>query len=130
MGLHEERYRRMIERLVEVRRRLGLSQATVAQQLVLDPQRPTKRPTQSFVSKCENRERRLDPVELAEFARIYGIRVADLLGEGDLPAGAALACEGHGAIGASFSADAPPALDARRESRVEHGPRKRRTPRG
>lgn len=118
MSLHEERYRRVIRKLVEVRKRLGLSQTTVASRLVLDPLRPTKRVTQSFVSKCENRERRLDAVELADFARVYGISVSELLGAGDLPAGAALARDGDGDdwVGAVFSADvldpppAPPAL--------------------
>jgi len=107
MSLHDERYRRLIERLVQARRRLGLSQSAVARRLMLDPQQPAKRPPQSFVSKCETRERRLDVVELADFARVYGISVGDLLGEGDLFAGATLAREGGDATGASRTTDGP-----------------------
>jgi hypothetical protein len=116
MSLHDERYRRLIERLVQARRRLGLSQSAVAQQLVLDPQRPGKRPPQSFVSKCETRERRLDAVELSVFARLYGMSVDDLLadGESDLLAGAALAREGSVSAGAAVSADRPPVENAGR----------------
>jgi co-chaperonin GroES (HSP10) len=41
----------------------GLTQTAVARQLA----RP-----QSFVSKCESGERRVDVIELQEFARLYG----------------------------------------------------------
>jgi hypothetical protein len=41
----------------------NLTQVAVARQLA----RP-----QSFVSKCESGERRVDVVELQEFARLYG----------------------------------------------------------
>jgi transcriptional regulator with XRE-family HTH domain len=56
-------YRRFLARLRAARRSYGLTQAQVAQQL----HRP-----QSFVSKCESGERRVDAVELARFARLYG----------------------------------------------------------
>jgi transcriptional regulator with XRE-family HTH domain len=49
-------------RLREARRAAGLTQAEVAGKL--------RRP-QSFVSKCESGERRVDVVELMEFARLY-----------------------------------------------------------
>lgn len=132
MSLHDERYRRVIERLVEARRRLGLSQVAVASRLVLDPRQPTKRPPQSFVSKCENRERRLDAVELADFARLYGISVLDLLGETDVLAGASLAREGDGPSGASMTEDkardeAPPASPAPKERRPGERTSQRKT---
>jgi transcriptional regulator with XRE-family HTH domain len=59
---YRQRYRHFLERLKEARREAGLSQIQVAEQL--------SRP-QSFVSKCESGERRVDAVELHEFARIY-----------------------------------------------------------
>jgi transcriptional regulator with XRE-family HTH domain len=56
-------YKRFLERLRDARVAAGLTQAEVAAAL--------RRP-QSFVSKCESGERRVDAVELAMFARIYG----------------------------------------------------------
>jgi transcriptional regulator with XRE-family HTH domain len=55
-------YRRFLARLRAARERAGLTQAEVARRL--------RRP-QSFVSKCEAGERRIDVVELSGFARIY-----------------------------------------------------------
>jgi transcriptional regulator with XRE-family HTH domain len=108
MSVYDERYRRLIEKLIQARKRLGLSQDAVARQLVLDPQRPEKRYLQSFVSKVETRERRLDAIELAEFARVYRTSVAELLGEGLGLGGAALAREGEGATGASLTGEGGP----------------------
>lgn len=55
-------YRAFLLRLREAREDAGLKQTDVARTL----HRP-----QSFVSKCESGERRVDIVELAEFAKIY-----------------------------------------------------------
>jgi transcriptional regulator with XRE-family HTH domain len=55
-------YRRILAALRKARKDAGLTQAEVAAQL----ERP-----QSFVSKCESGERRIDPAELRIFARIY-----------------------------------------------------------
>ena len=60
---HRESYRRFLGRLKTAREQAGLTQQAVAQELT----RP-----QSFVSKCESGERRVDVVELQEFARLYG----------------------------------------------------------
>lgn len=60
----------MLARLREARLKGGLTQAQVAHQL--------GRPV-SFVSKCELGERRLDPIDLLHFARIYGVSIMDLL---------------------------------------------------
>lgn len=134
MSLHDERYRQVIERLVAARRRAGLSQLAVANRLVLDPKQPAKRPPQSFVSKCETRERRLDAVELADFARVYGISVGDLLGEGELLAGASLAREGGAATGASVTDEAGPRSAPRaspsraRTHAAKRGPKRRGPP--
>lgn len=55
-------YQRFLEQLRAARKAAGLTQADVARRL--------GRP-QSFVSKCESGERRVDVVELAAFARLY-----------------------------------------------------------
>lgn len=52
----------MLKRLRQARKQAGLTQVEVAHAL--------KR-TQAFVSKCELGERRIDPIDLADFARIY-----------------------------------------------------------
>jgi transcriptional regulator with XRE-family HTH domain len=56
-------YQRMLERLRQARRDAGLTQAQVAERLGL---------RQTFVSKVELGERRIDPVELRRFAELYG----------------------------------------------------------
>ena len=60
---YRQRYRRFLNALRTARQQAGLTQETVARKLA----RP-----QSFVSKCESGERRVDVVELQEFARLYG----------------------------------------------------------
>jgi transcriptional regulator with XRE-family HTH domain len=59
---YRQRYRLFLKRLREARQEASLTQVQVARKL--------RRP-QSFVSKCESGERRVDVVELAEFARLY-----------------------------------------------------------
>jgi len=56
-------YKRFLTRLRQARTEAGLTQTDVAARL--------RRP-QSFVSKIESGERRVDVVELAELARLYG----------------------------------------------------------
>jgi transcriptional regulator with XRE-family HTH domain len=55
-------YEAMVERLRQARQEAGMTQETVAELL--------GRP-QSFVSKVENGDRRIDPVELCYFADLY-----------------------------------------------------------
>jgi transcriptional regulator with XRE-family HTH domain len=55
-------YQRFLARLRSARERAGLTQVEVARRL---------RVPQSFVSKSETGERRVDVVELASFARLY-----------------------------------------------------------
>jgi transcriptional regulator with XRE-family HTH domain len=69
-SLHSNRYRTLIRRLKEARKRAGLTQVQVAR-LLGKPQ--------SFVSKIEQCERRLDPIELLDIARLYKARISDLL---------------------------------------------------
>ena len=53
----------MCRRLKEARRRSGLTQVEAARALGQP---------QNFVSKCETGERRIDPIELADFIALYG----------------------------------------------------------
>ncbi len=62
MARRSPAYRLFLTRLREARRAAGLTQAEVAAKL--------RRP-QSFVSKCESGERRVDMVELQEMAQLY-----------------------------------------------------------
>jgi len=72
---YTDTYRILIERLIQARRKRGMTQAELALQLGRH---------QSFVSKIENRERRLDVVEFIEIARLIGEDphdIIDALGE-------------------------------------------------
>ncbi len=59
---YRQRYRLFLEKLRKARHEARLTQVEVARKL--------SRP-QSFISKCESGERRVDAVELQEFARLY-----------------------------------------------------------
>lgn len=61
--LHSESYVEFQRRLREAREEAGLTQSEVAEALGLP---------QSFVSKCETGERRVDVLELARLAALYG----------------------------------------------------------
>lgn len=74
-GFQDERYRRLVHRLVERRKELGLTQQELASRL---------RTHQQFVSRFETGERRLDAVELVDVASALGLNAADLLR--DVPA--------------------------------------------
>lgn len=52
----------MLRRLRKARQKAGLTQVQVAKAL---------RRTQAYVSKCELGERRIDPLDLFDFARLY-----------------------------------------------------------
>lgn len=62
-ALHTKRYRAFLARLRQAREDAGLTQQEVADAL--------GRP-QTWVSKCEIGERRVDFVELEELAEVYG----------------------------------------------------------
>jgi transcriptional regulator with XRE-family HTH domain len=66
------RYARFLELLRKAREEAGLTQIEVARKL--------GRP-QSFVSKCESGERRVDVVELIDFCRVYGKPVTHIVKE-------------------------------------------------
>jgi len=61
-AVHNSEYQRLLKRLREARIRAGLTQVEVARAL--------GRP-QSYVTKCELGERRIDPIDLQRFARLY-----------------------------------------------------------
>lgn len=61
--LHSAVYGRFTKRLLAARKDAGLTQVQVAEAL--------GKPL-SYVSKCELGERRVDFVELVDFARLYG----------------------------------------------------------
>jgi transcriptional regulator with XRE-family HTH domain len=63
-------YRAMVEKLKQARQDAGLTQAQAAERL--------GKP-QSYVSKVERAERRIDPPELARFAELYKRNIADFL---------------------------------------------------
>jgi transcriptional regulator with XRE-family HTH domain len=62
----------MVEKLKQAREDAGLTQAQAAGQL--------GKP-QSYVSKVERAERRIDPPELARFAAVYGQEIGWFLGD-------------------------------------------------
>ena len=61
-GVHTPEYQYMLRRLREARLKAGLTQVAVAKALGL---------RQSYVTKCELGERRIDPIELQRFAALY-----------------------------------------------------------
>jgi transcriptional regulator with XRE-family HTH domain len=62
LGKDKDAYARFLVRLGQAREEANLTQLEVARRL--------RRP-QSFVSKCESGERRVDVVELSAFSKIY-----------------------------------------------------------
>lgn len=70
-SIYSSDYKKFLERLRDIRRTSGLTQIEVAKAL--------KKP-QSFVSKIESGERRLDPIELKRIAQLYKVSVDWLLG--------------------------------------------------
>lgn len=71
-SVFSRRYRKFLELLKEARLDAGLTQVEAAEKL--------GRP-QSFVSKCESGERRVDVVELLEFCAAYKADAAQLMKE-------------------------------------------------
>jgi transcriptional regulator with XRE-family HTH domain len=63
-------YAQFLRALCKARKRAGVTQAEVATRIGQ---------TQSFVSKCERGERRIDIVELRHFCRALGISLVDFV---------------------------------------------------
>jgi transcriptional regulator with XRE-family HTH domain len=68
---YEERYREFLERLRQARREAGISQEEVAERLGV---------SQSFISRSERGDRRVDIVELQAFAEIYQKSISFFVG--------------------------------------------------
>lgn len=69
---HNLDYQLLLAVLKTARKRVGMSQVELATRLGN---------TQTFVSKCERGERRLDTVELIEFAEALGVSPLELIKE-------------------------------------------------
>ena len=69
---HNLDYQLLLAILKTARKRVGVSQVELATRLGN---------TQTFVSKCERGERRLDTVELIEFAEALGVSPLELIEE-------------------------------------------------
>ena len=68
--IHDQRYIEVIALLRKARERTGLTQGKVAQML--------GRP-QSYVSKVETCERRIDVVELLQMCRVIGVTLVEII---------------------------------------------------
>lgn len=62
-SIHRKEYRELLAALALARKEAGMTQAELAKKL--------KKP-QSYISKIENGERRLDVMELMEIAKVVG----------------------------------------------------------
>jgi transcriptional regulator with XRE-family HTH domain len=69
-SIHSEPYRRIVARLRERRENLGLTQQELASRLNV---------TQSFVSKLERGERRIDVLELLALSKALAFSIDEIL---------------------------------------------------
>ncbi len=69
-SIHSKEYRDLIARLIAARKAAGLTQVEVAEKL--------GKP-QSYVSKIENCQRRVDVLELKNFSEIYDLHLDKIL---------------------------------------------------
>jgi ribosome-binding protein aMBF1 (putative translation factor) len=64
-SIHDPRYKKLIDSLINARKKADITQQMLADKL--------NRP-QSYVAKYENRERRLDLIELKDICKCLGIK--------------------------------------------------------
>lgn len=69
-SIHSYQYSEFLKVFRQVRKRAGLTQVDLAARVGA---------TQSFISKCERGERRIDVVELREFCRAFGLKLVDFV---------------------------------------------------
>ncbi len=71
-SVYSKRYKRLLDALKSARISADLTQSQAAERL--------KKP-QSFVSKCESGERRIDVIELLEYCHLYNVSPERILRE-------------------------------------------------
>lgn len=69
-SIHSAGYAVFLKVLREARERAGLTQVQLARKI---------RETQTFVSKCERGERRIDVIELRTFCRAFGLSLSQFV---------------------------------------------------
>ncbi|WP_159874670.1 helix-turn-helix domain-containing protein [Aquitalea denitrificans] len=69
-SIHDERYRSLIEKLIELRKDGSITQVQLAERL--------GKP-QSYIAKIENFERRLDVVELTDWVKALGSNLQKII---------------------------------------------------
>jgi transcriptional regulator with XRE-family HTH domain len=69
-SIHSPRYRAFLRVLRDTRMRAGLPQSDLARKIG---------ETQTFVSKCERGERRIDVIELRALCQAFGISLAQFV---------------------------------------------------
>ena len=69
--IYSKEYKAFLRKLKKARKKTGLTQVEIAKKL--------GKP-QSFISKIESGERRLDVIELKQISKLYKTRINDILG--------------------------------------------------
>jgi transcriptional regulator with XRE-family HTH domain len=69
-SIHNHEYRQLLGFMQQLREALGVTQAVLAQRL---------RTTQSYVSKCERGERRIDIIEYVRYCDALGVDASVLM---------------------------------------------------
>lgn len=69
-SIYDDEYRRLLKFMLQVREALRITQVSLAQRL---------QTTQSYVSKCERGERRIDVIEYVRYCDALGVDAAVLM---------------------------------------------------
>ena len=67
--IHTSEYRKLIDKLIIARKKANLTQKDVAENLHC---------SQSYISKIENYQIKIDPIKLQQFSKIYQVDISDL----------------------------------------------------
>jgi len=67
--IHTYEYRKLIDKLIIARKKAHLTQKDVAENLHC---------SQSYISKIENYQIKIDPIKLKQFSEIYQVDINDL----------------------------------------------------